>query len=84
MAWSGQQLGFENAPAEHKRSQVPQGSYRYVVIVGFQVETVGPLLEDAGGGTPQRFTWLQATHPLTGTVFPDDTGLLGWKPVQWE
>ncbi len=42
------------------------------MVVGFQLETALPLLEDAAAGTPQRFLWVSSTDPH----IPKD-------PVEW-
>jgi hypothetical protein len=36
---------------------VPEHTYRMTLIVAVQPERAGVLLDDAGGGTPQRFMW---------------------------
>ncbi|MFC9765608.1 bifunctional DNA primase/polymerase [Rhodococcus jostii] len=56
-AFSGEEIGFSYADAS-KRPQVGKHNYRLTVAIGVQPEKAGPLLDDAGGGTPQRFLWL--------------------------
>ncbi len=65
--WSGEQLGFQNADPT-RRIQVPAHSYRASLICGIQPQKAGALLNDADGGTPQRFTFL----PTDDTTAPDE------------
>lgn len=53
--FSGEQLGFSyrGRAGEVVREQ----SYRMTVIAAVQPERAGVLLDDSGGGTPQRFMW---------------------------
>jgi hypothetical protein len=66
-AWTGATLGQANASAETKR-RLPAHSYRLAFVAGFQPGTAQALLDDAEGGTPQRFEWAAATDPN----IPDD------------
>ena len=61
-AWSGEQLGFSYADPT-KALDVPARSYRCSLMLGVQPTKAGPLLEDAEGGTPQRFLWVPVTDP---------------------
>lgn len=61
-AWSGEELGFGYAAAE-KALVVGTHGYRLCLIVGVQPRRAGPLLDDAAGGTPQRFFWARVTDP---------------------
>jgi hypothetical protein len=61
-AWSGEQLGFSYADPS-KQLDVPARSYRCALMLGVQPTKAGPLLEDADGGTPQRFLWVPVTDP---------------------
>lgn len=58
-AWSGEALGSVNANKETSR-RVEEHSYRCAVIAGVQPELSATLLEDNGGGLPQRFIWVSA------------------------
>lgn len=60
--FSGETLGFGYSD-ESKRLLVPGDQYRLGLIVGVQPERAGVLLDDAAGGTPQRFLWLPVTDP---------------------
>ncbi len=60
--FSGETLGFGYSD-ESKRLLVPGDQYRLGLIVGVQPERAAVLLDDAAGGTPQRFLWLPVTDP---------------------
>lgn len=76
--WSGEQLGFGYAdPA--KRLPVPAHEYRMCMVAGIQPARAGVLLNDADGGTPQRFIWMPATDPDAPDVAPDEPTRLTWK-----
>lgn len=66
-AWMGERLGFGWADAE-KAVVIMAHRYRMTMIVGVQPGRGGTLLNDADGGTPQRFVWLPTTDPNA----PDD------------
>lgn len=76
-AVSGSTLGQANATEERRRI-VPAGAYRAVFIVGVQPEKSGFLLDDADGGTPQRFLWLPTTDPDVPEDGPGWPGALHW------
>lgn len=61
-AWMGERLGFGWANAE-KAVVVMGHRYRMTMVVGVQPGRGGALLQDADGGTPQRFIWLPTTDP---------------------
>lgn len=77
-AISGGALGQENASADRKRN-VPEGTYRLVLLVGVQPTRSAALLKDSDAGTPQRLVWVQAADPN----LPDDDvewpGSLDWE-----
>jgi hypothetical protein len=54
--WVGTTAGQNNASAETRRI-LPEGSYALGMLVGFQPDTIQPLLADGAGGTPQRFVY---------------------------
>lgn len=56
--WSGERLGFKNRGAS---LTVAPHSYRASLICGVQPAKAGALLNDADGGTPQRFLWMPTT-----------------------
>lgn len=65
-AWSGEALGFAYSDPE-KALRVERHSYRLALVVGVQPGRAAPLLDDADGGTPQRFLWL----PVVDAEAPD-------------
>lgn len=73
--YMGEPVGFQNGSAA-TRSVVPAHSYRASLIVGVQPLKAGTLLDDADGGTPQRFVWV--------SVFdPDAPSSVDGAPAQW-
>lgn len=60
--WMGERLGFGYADPT-KRLTVGAHRYRAALVVGVQPERAGKLLDDADGGTPQRFIWVPAADP---------------------
>lgn len=61
-AWTGGTLGQANAQELTTRT-IPDGSYALGILIGYQPHTAQKMLEDSGGGTPQRFLWLSALDP---------------------
>jgi hypothetical protein len=78
--WSGGPLGQANANVERRRI-VPAMSYSFGIVAGFQVTRVGPLLDDADAGTPQRFGWAYAIDPTIPDDPPEWPGELPWTPT---
>lgn len=72
-AWSGERLGQKNGRDETTRS-VPAGSYALGLVVGYQPETVMPLLADVAAGTPQRFLYCWAVD----TAIPPRSARVMW------
>lgn len=66
-AWTGDRLGQANASEDRRRNLSPR-AYRFALIAGFQTEHAVALLDDAAGGTPQRFLFLPAEDP----TMPDE------------
>lgn len=58
----GEQIGFANA-SKDTRTPLAAHSYRACLTIGVQPLKAGPLLDDADGGTPQRFLFLKVTDP---------------------
>lgn len=54
--------------AERRLIPIPAHSYRMALLLGVQPRRAGALLDDADGGTPQRFLWLPTTDPLAPDV----------------
>jgi len=61
-AWMGERLGFGWSDAE-KAVAIMAHRYRMTMIVGVQPGRGAVLLDDADGGTPQRFLWLRTIDP---------------------
>jgi hypothetical protein len=79
----GQPLGFFYAD-EKKRMIVPKHQYRCCLIAGIQPEKSGILLNDAAGGTPQRFVWLPAGDPgMSRKYRRDNLTPMVWRPPDW-
>jgi len=77
----GQTLGQTNASKDTSR-YIPGGSYSLGLLVGFQPETVAPMLEEVAEGTPQRFVWVQVIDPSVPDEQPEWPGELKvWKTV---
>ncbi|MGV9750697.1 hypothetical protein [Nocardia farcinica] len=60
--YMGEQIGFANAN-KNTRTTLAAHSYRACMTIGVQPLKAGPLLDDADGGTPQRFLWLPVSDP---------------------
>jgi len=81
-AWSGEGLTFGYAdPA--KRPPVEAHSYRLGVSVGVQPDRAAALLDDAGGGTPQRFIWLPMTDPDAPSETPPEPPRKSLARLHW-
>jgi hypothetical protein len=70
-AWMGERLGFGYADVE-KAVAIMAHRYRMTMIVGVQPGRGGTLLQDADGGTPQRFIWLPTTDPNAPDEPPEE------------
>jgi len=78
-AWSGETIGQANASQETYRVLLPH-TYRMSIMVGFQLEYASGLIDDAPGGTPQRFTYATATDPSIPDNAPDWPGSIHIPP----
>lgn len=76
-AWSGEALGFAYADQEKALTLDPH-SYRMGLIVGIQPEQAQTLLDEAGGGTPQRFLWMPSTDPGLVLNAPEPPAPYDW------
>ncbi|MFI2366608.1 hypothetical protein [Promicromonospora sp. NPDC019610] len=76
--FTGEGLGFQNSDPT-RRKIVPAHSYRAAIVAGVQPLKAGPLLDDAAGGTPQRFLWMPATDPGAPDVAPPAPAPLPWS-----
>ncbi len=61
-AYSGEALSFAYADPT-KRLHLRAHAYRMALVAGVQPGRAAALLDDADGGTPQRFLWLPVTDP---------------------
>lgn len=77
-AWSGEDLGFQYADPT-KRLVVEAHTYRMTLVAGVQPQRAEALLNDADGGTPQRFLWLPATDPDAPDQEPEAPEPWIWK-----
>lgn len=77
-AWSGERLGFGYADPT-KRLPVPAHEYRMALICGIQPHRASYILDDADGGTPQRFLWMPATDPDAPDIPPTAPSPLIWE-----
>lgn len=75
--WTGEQLGFGYADPT-KRIIVEAHQYRLCLVAGIQPGRAGCLLDDADGGTPQRFLWMPATDPNAPDIAPDEPEPMTW------
>ncbi|MFE3441658.1 hypothetical protein ACFXNW_01345 [Nocardia sp. NPDC059180] len=78
----GEQVGFANAN-KHTRTAIPAHSYRACLTIGVQPLKAGPLLDDADGGTPQRFLWLPVGDPDAPEQRPAEPKPLHVKVRSW-
>lgn len=79
-AWSGGDPGQANASIETRRHLKP-GSYHLGLVSLWQDKAAALLLDDADGGTPQRFVWLPTTDPWVDVRnLPDWPGEIDWQP----
>lgn len=76
--WTGEQLGFGYADPT-KRIIVEAHQYRLCLVAGIQPARAGCLLDDADGGTPQRFLWLPATDPAAPDIEPAAPTPMTWS-----
>lgn len=74
-AYSGERLGFQYAD-QTRRIILPSHSYRFGLSVGIQPDRAGWLLDEADGGTPQRFLWLPVTDKNITATPP-------FEPAPW-
>lgn len=78
--WTGEALGFGYAdPA--KRILIPAHEYRMAMVAGIQPGRAACLLDDADGGTPQRFLWMPATDPGAPDEPPVEPTPMTWGGI---
>lgn len=81
-AWMGERLGFHYVDRD-KRLPVPGHAYRLCMVAGIQPGRARVLLDDADGGTPQRFIWLPASDPDAPDMPPDEPKPWPWRLPKW-
>lgn len=81
-AWSGESLGHHYRD-KTKRITVEAQQYRLCLVAGVQPQRARALLDDADGGTPQRFVWASAIDPNAPDVLPEWPAPLRWRPPHW-
>lgn len=81
-AWSGEDLGFAYADPT-KALPLPAHTYRLCLVAGVQPGRAQWVLDDADGGTPQRFMWMPAVDPDAPDVPPACPLPLDWKAPRW-
>ncbi|MFC6707541.1 hypothetical protein [Flexivirga alba] len=78
-AWMGERLGFQNADPTRRLNLRPH-SYRLCLTVGIQPTRADVLLDDADGGTPQRFLWMPGTDPNVPDDDQQPPEQIQWRP----
>lgn len=78
-AYTHSTLGQTNASTERKRLVYGE-TYVFGLTMGLQPEKAQDFLGDAGGGTPQRFLWVEASNPRQPDRPPEWPGVLPWAP----
>lgn len=81
-AWSGEQLGFAYADPS-RRLEVEPHTYRLCLVAGIQPQRAQALLDEADGGTPQRFLWLPATDRHAPDTPPECPEPMRWEQPHW-
>ncbi|SIE01208.1 Bifunctional DNA primase/polymerase, N-terminal [Mycobacteroides abscessus subsp. abscessus] len=79
-AYSGEELGFSYADPT-KAVRLCGHRYRLCLTVGVQPGRGSGLLDDADGGTPQRFLWMPTADPEAPDVAPDAPAF--YEPPRW-
>lgn len=77
-AWSGERLGFSYAD-KNKALPIERHTYRMGLVLGVQPGRAASLLDDADGGTPQRFLWLPVSDPDAPDAAPPVPVPMSWR-----
>ena len=80
-AWSGEQLGHSYSD-DAKGVVLEDHRYRLALTLGVQPHRAGPLLNDADGGTPQRFIWMPTADPGAPDDAPEEPE--PWSLPAWQ
>lgn len=79
-AWSGSDAGQANASIETRRI-LRAGSYSIGLVSLWQADAAARLIEDADGGTPQRFVWFDVTsNEIDAADDHEWPGPIDWQP----
>lgn len=80
--FSGETIGFSyRSNGDHLEAQ----TYRMTLVLSVQPALAGGLLDDHGGGTPQRFMWFPGSDKRITAQRPWPTGELTLpKPGEWK
>ncbi len=81
-AWSGRLLATQNADADRLR-RVEAHAYRLAIVAGVQPKHAGTILDDDGGGFPQRWLWMptyDAAMPSRDEQVPEPAPYLWQVP----
>jgi hypothetical protein len=82
--FSGETIGFSYA-AKEKRRHIGAHTYRMVFIVSVQPTRAGWLVDDGGGGTPQRFMWFPGSDSRISKKRPWESGPLALPSLhEWQ
>lgn len=74
-AFTGGTLGFAYA-TKGRDAHLVGHTYRMTFIINAQPSRCGKLMDDHGGGTPQRFQWFPASDPRISKAKSDYTNLI--------
>ena len=66
-----------------RRLEIGPHTYRFAITAGIQPLRAAVLLDDADGGTPQRFLWMPATDPDAPDTPPTEPPVHTWTPPRW-
>jgi hypothetical protein len=67
-----------------KRIEIEAHTYRAGLVIGAQPSRVAVLLDDADGGSPQRFLWLPTGYTVPEVIPAQPDAPWPWVPPQWE
>jgi hypothetical protein len=79
-AWSGSTLGQANASVETRRT-MEAGTYAVGLVSLWQDQAAAKLIEDADGGTPQRFVFIDT---IDATITADQEWRPQIEPLAWK
>lgn len=77
-AWIGDALGFAYADVT-RRLDLQAHQYRLCLVVGIQPARASVLVDDADGGTPQRFLWLPTMDANVPAQAPPEPAPIDWQ-----